>query len=158
VSSRLVYGTPITLPVDESHPLRPGTLYAAHKLLLENYLQVFSKTHGLKTIVFRLSSPYGPNAPSTPGRLGVWNQFINKALRGETLSIYGDGRQLRDFVYIDDVVRAFLLAAATTSVLGKSFNLGGERPIPLREAVMVIAKEAGGTPVRFVHGQQRCVS
>ena len=133
-----------------SHPLRPGTLYAAHKLLLENYLQVFSKTHGLKTIVFRLSSPYGPNAPSTPGRLGVWNQFINKALRGETLSIYGDGRQLRDFVYIDDVVRAFLLAAATEKCVGQIFNLGGERPIPLREAVMVIAKEAGGTPVQFV--------
>jgi UDP-glucose 4-epimerase len=150
VSSRLVYGTPIGLPVDESHPLRPGTLYAAHKLLLENYLQVLSKTHGLKAIVFRLSSPYGPNAPSTPGRLGVWNQFINRAMRGETLSIYGGGDQLRDFIYIDDVVRAFLLAAATDKCVGQTFNLGGERAIPLREAVMTIAKEAGGAPVQFV--------
>jgi UDP-glucose 4-epimerase len=150
VSSRLVYGTPIALPVDESHPVRPGTLYAAHKLLLEHYLQVFSKTLGLRTIVFRLSSPYGPNAPSTPGRLGVWNQFINRAMRGESLSIYGDGDQLRDFIHVDDVMRAFLLAAATERCVGQTFNLGGERAISLREAVMTIAKEAGGAPVQFV--------
>jgi UDP-glucose 4-epimerase len=150
VSSRLVYGAPLSLPVDESHPLRPNTLYAAHKLLLENYLQVFSKTHGLKTIVFRLSSPYGPNAPTTPGRLGVWNQFISKAVRRESLSVYGEGSQCRDFIYIDDVMKAFLLAAATEKCLGQTFNLGGERAIPLREAIATIAREAGGAPVEFV--------
>jgi UDP-glucose 4-epimerase len=150
VSSRLVYGSPLSLPVDENHPLRPGTLYAAHKLLLENYLAVFSKTHGLKTIVVRLSSPYGPNAPTTPGRLGVWNQFISKAMRGESLSVYGEGNQRRDFIHVDDVMKAFLLAAATEKCLGQTFNLGGERAIPLREAVTTIAREAGGAPVEFV--------
>jgi UDP-glucose 4-epimerase len=71
-------------------------------------------------------------------------------MRGETLSIYGDGDQLRDFIYIDDVVRAFLLTAASDKCVGQTFNLGGERAIPLREAVMTIAKEAGGAPVQFV--------
>jgi nucleoside-diphosphate-sugar epimerase len=150
VSSRLVYGAPLSLPVDENHPLRPGTLYAANKLLLENYLEVFSKTHGLKTIVFRLSSPYGPNAPTSPGHLGVWNQFISKAMRGESLSIYGEGNQRRDFIHVDDVMKAFLLASATEKCVGQTFNLGGERAIPLRDAVTIIAREAGGVPVKFV--------
>jgi len=150
VSSRLVYGTPLALPVDEDHPLRPRSLYAAHKLLIENYIEVLSKTNGLQAIVFRLSSPYGPNGGSSAGRLGVWNQFIQKAVRGETLHIYGSGEQLRDFVYIDDVVIAFLLAAANDQCVGQTFNLGGERAISLREGVGVIAKEAGGVPVQYV--------
>lgn len=150
VSSRLVYGTPVSLPVDERHALAPGTLYGAHKLLLENYLQVFSRTHGLKTIIFRLSSPYGPNTPSIPGRLGVWNQFIGKALRGETLTIYGNGEQLRDCIHIDDVVNTMLLAATNEKCIGETFNLGGEQPFALREALTLIAKEAGGTPIEYV--------
>lgn len=142
VSSRLVYGAPRSLPVDESHPLAPGTFYAVNKVLLENYVDLFSKTSGLRKIVFRLSSPYGPNAPSTPGRLGVWNQLISKAVRGEVLQIYGDGGQLRDLVFIQDVMHAFLLAAATPQCVDQTFNLGGERAISLRDVVTTIAKEA----------------
>jgi UDP-glucose 4-epimerase len=147
VGTRLVYGVPRRVPVDEAHPVSPTCFYATHKLLVEQYLSVLARTHGLRSVIFRLSSCYGPNGPSEPGRLGVWNQFMRKAVLGQPLIIYGEGRQLRDFVYIEDVVQAFLLAAATNQCWGEVFNFGGEDAIALREAVSIIATAAGGAPI-----------
>src|SRR4030095_5213104 len=91
IGTRLVYGTPRELPVNELHPVNPPCFYAAHKLLVEQYLKILSRTHGLRSVIFRLSSSYGPNGPAEPGRLGVWNEFIRKAMVGQNLVIYGEG-------------------------------------------------------------------
>lgn len=103
-STRTVYGKAEYLPVNEAHPVRPHSIYAAHKLTLENYLEVFHKLHDLPYVIFRLSNPYGPFPWQMGKAYGILNQFILKAHRGEPLTIFGDGEQLRDYIYIDDVV------------------------------------------------------
>lgn len=149
-SSRLVYGAPQYLPVDEAHPVAPRSFYAAHKLLMEHYLQAMSQTVGLRRMVFRLSSPYGPYAPSRRGSYGVLNMFMQMALRGETIRIFGDGSQERDYVFVDDVIHAFLWAACEERCIGETFNFGCERSISLAEAAVTIASIAGRGKVEHV--------
>lgn len=148
-SSRLVYGRPQYLPVDEAHPCAPQSMYAVHKLTSEHYLHVLQQTHGLRFCVLRLSNPYGPHQPLATRGYGILNQFILAAARGEAITLYGDGGQRRDYVYVDDVILAFLLCAASEPCLGQTFNIGGRQSMSLRAAVEQIAQLAGGTPVRY---------
>jgi nucleoside-diphosphate-sugar epimerase len=148
-SSRLVYGKPQYLPVDESHPLAPQSMYAAHKITAENYLRVFGHTHGLRSCILRLSNPYGPHQPQVARSYSVLNQFIRAASEGVPIKIYGNGCQQRDYIYIDDVITAFLLCAIHEKCYGQTFNLGGRDSISIKTAVERIAWLAGGTPVHF---------
>lgn len=149
-SSRLVYGRPQYLPVDEAHPLSPTSLYAAHKITTENYLRVFHQTHGLPYCIVRLSNPYGPHDDPQAKSYGAVNRFIQLASRHEPIRIYGDGSQLRDYIYVADALRVFLSLAAHARCHNTVFNLGAPQPLHLREAVEIIAKLAGGTRIDFV--------
>jgi UDP-glucose 4-epimerase len=135
LSSRLVYGRPVYLPVDESHPLQVESFYAAHKLNVENYLKVYAHTHGLPFVVLRLSNPYGPYRPAAGRDYGIINRFINDALKGRTIRVYGDGSQLRDYIYIEDAVIAMLSTAMVDACHGEIFNLGGPEALSIRDAV-----------------------
>jgi N-acetylglucosaminyldiphosphoundecaprenol N-acetyl-beta-D-mannosaminyltransferase len=143
-SSRLVYGKPQYLPVDEKHPLQPGCFYAAHKLLLERYLHVLSNIAGLRYVVVRLSNPYGPCASRASKNHTIINRFIQQAREGKTLTIYGDGKQLRDYIYVDDAIDTFLKCAATPECRDNTFNFGGIKSISLRKAVELIVHRFGG--------------
>lgn len=147
-STRLVYGAPERLPVDESHPLRPRSVYAVHKLAMETHLCALREMGRLDSIIVRLSNPYGPNGSSLSVRMGVWNRFIRAAAAREPITVYGEGNQLRDFIYVDDVVRALLLLGDREACRNEVFNLGGDRSIPVRQAVEIIARAAGAAPVR----------
>lgn len=149
-STRLVYGAPDYLPVDEKHTVRARSYYAAHKVLLEQYLQVLRQTEGLNWIVFRLSSPYGPFAPQRRGSYGVLNMFMQMSLRGETIKIFGDGAQERDYIYVDDVIHAFLWSVAEPRCANEIFNFGGDRSISLREAANTVASIGGRSRVEHV--------
>jgi UDP-glucose 4-epimerase len=155
-SSRVVYGPPLYLPVDEDHPLRPQSIYAVHKVTAEGYLAVFARTHGLPYCILRLSNPYGPNQLSASKSYGVLNLFAQLAARGEPIRVYGDGRQQRDFIFVDDAIAAFLFAAARAEARGQTYNLGGPQSISLAAAALRIADLAGGTPVRFEPWPNRC--
>lgn len=148
-SSRLVYGKPQYLPVDESHPLASQSLYAVHKITVENYLRVFSHTHGLRYCILRLSNPYGPYQPQELRSYGIINQFICMASKGMPIKIYGAGEQQRDYIYVDDAISTFLLCAMHTMCHDQVFNLGGRNRISIRTAVQQIAQLAGDTPVYF---------
>lgn len=148
-SSRLVYGKPQYLPVDEAHPCLPQSMYAVHKLTSEQYLQVLHQTHGLRFCILRLSNPYGPHQPLTTRGYGVLNQFILAASRGVAITLYGDGGQRRDYVYVADVITAFLLCAASEQCHGQIFNLGGRQSMTLHAAVQQLVCLAGGTAVHF---------
>jgi nucleoside-diphosphate-sugar epimerase len=149
LSSRLVYGKPDYLPVDEAHPVRPASFYAVHKLTLEHYLRVLAATHGLRSCSFRLSNPYGPYWPKQRKSYGLINQFIARALSGEPINIFGDGAQRRDYIHIDDVVTAVVSASAVESCAGQIFNLGGSELISIRQAVESIAAEIRETQICF---------
>ncbi len=149
-SSRLVYGSPQYLPVDEAHPLAPASMYAVHKITLERYLHVFAQTDGLPFCVLRVSNPYGPHAPAGPRTYGLINSFIRLAAEGRPLTIFGDGEQKRDYIYVDDTIIAFLVCAMTPGCQGRTFNLGGRRPLQIREAAEQIIRAAGKSTLEHV--------
>lgn len=149
-SSRVVYGRPQYLPVNETHRLQPDSLYAVHKIAAENYLAVFRRTHGLPSCIVRLSNPYGPESAPHLKSYGAINHFIELARTKRPISIFGDGGQIRDYIHIEDALAAFLSVAAEEKCHGDVFNLGGRFPLRLRDAVEEIAAAAGGTAIEFV--------
>ena len=123
-STRQVYGRPRTLPVDEDHPVDPVDVNGINKLAAEYYHILYHRVYGLRSVVLRLTNTYGPRQQITNERQGMTGVFLCRALRGERLRLYGTGRQLRDFTYVDDVVEALLEAAITPACHGRIFNLG----------------------------------
>jgi UDP-glucose 4-epimerase len=148
-SSRLVYGRPERLPVDEEHPVRPASFYAVHKLTLEHYLRILGATQGLRFCIFRLSNPYGPHWPQQQKTYGLINQFIAHALTKQPIDIFGDGLQKRDYIQVEDFISAMLAASSREFCLGETFNVGGRESISIRDAVTIITEEIPGTQVRY---------
>lgn len=120
-SSAAVYGNPIRLPIDEEHPRAPLSFYGISKLIPEYYLEQFYRTYGLPFTALRYANVYGERQVAH-GEGGVVAIFTDKLLRGEKLSIFGDGEQTRDFIYVGDVAEANL--AALTHGDGEIYNIG----------------------------------
>jgi UDP-glucose 4-epimerase len=149
-SSRLVYGKPRYLPIDESHPVAPESIYAAHKLAVENYHLIYGHLYGLKATVLRITNPYGPLQLGDARAYGIANRFIQAAVRGENLTVFGAGEQHRDYLYIDDLVHALLLAGSLEIARGKIYNIGDDRSESLMElAQLAVATAGSGTIVQI---------
>jgi len=148
-SSRLVYGKPQYLPVDEKSPLYPQSMYAVHKVASELHLSVLGQTQKLRYTIIRLSNPYGPHQYAEQKSYGIINQFIRMACAGKSIRVYGDGQQKRDYIYVSDAVLAFLLCPMNEQCEAQIFNLGGRQAVPIIEAAELISKLAGGPPVQF---------
>lgn len=108
-SSAAVYGDPEYLPVDEKHPIAPISYYGISKHTPEHYIAVFAQLYGLQYTIFRYANVYGPRQ-DPKGEGGVVSIFVDKILKGERPLIFGDGQQTRDFIFVDDIARANLLA------------------------------------------------
>lgn len=121
-SGGTVYGTPRTTPIKESHPTEPMCSYGIGKLAIEKYLQLFEHQYGLPYCVLRVANPYGEGQSPTRGQ-GAISVFCYQALRGEPIAIWGDGSVVRDYVYVSDVVAAFL-KALTYEGEQRVFNVG----------------------------------
>jgi UDP-glucose 4-epimerase len=148
-SSRLVYGPPDYLPVDEKHPLRPESFYAVHKLAAENYAKVLARTHHLRTCIFRLANPYGPYQNVDVKSYGVINHFLQRAAVGHAIEVYGHGRQMRDYIYAGDVVNVMLRCACVCDDGVEVFNLGSGCGLPLCDAAETITRLAGSPAVEY---------
>ena len=134
-STRQIYGTPDYLPVDERHLVHPTDVNGINKMAGEWYHILYSNVYGVRATSLRLTNTYGPRQLVKHNRQGFIGWFIRLAVDGEEISLYGDGKQLRDLNHVDDVVEAFLLAGASNAVNGEVFNLGGTRPVSLLEIV-----------------------
>lgn len=143
-STRLVYGRPASLPVDEEHPCAPHDVNGITKLAGEQLHLLYHRTYGLATCSLRLCNVYGPRQRIVDDRQGVLPAFIRKALRGEPLTVFGTGDQLRDCLYVDDAVEAFLAAASTPGAAGGIFNISHDKPLPLRVIAEELVALAGG--------------
>lgn len=144
-STRQIYGKPSYLPVDEQHPLQPVDVNGINKLAGEWYHIVYHNVYGLPTVSLRLTNTYGPRMRVKDARQTFLGWWIRQLLEGQTLQIYGDGRQLRDFNYVDDAVEALLLAATREEANGQIYNLGGDDPISLLDlAQLMIAIQGRG--------------
>ncbi len=148
--SRLEYGKPRYLPVDEKHPLAGETPYAVHKSVCASYCRLYAELHGIRTCVLRLPNPYGPHAATgSYAGFGILNRLVDLAVRGETIELFGDGSQLRDFVFVDDVAQAAILAAESAPP-GAVLNIGSGEGVSLAEVARLVVALAGSGQVRTV--------
>ncbi|MBI3180823.1 MAG: NAD-dependent epimerase/dehydratase family protein [Myxococcales bacterium] len=145
-STRQLYGPPRYLPVDEAHPVSPVDINGVHKFSAEQYHLLFARHYGLRACALRLTNTYGPRQALSHPRFGFVGWFINRALTGQPIELFGDGAYLRDLNHVDDVVQAFLLAAGAEACAGRVFNLSGPRA-SLEHIAQVLAKTGGGCPV-----------
>lgn len=144
-SGGTVYGVPNTVPIKEEHPTEPICSYGIAKLAIEKYLHLYRQLHGLESVVLRLSNPYGERQ-RTHASQGAIAVFLGKALRGETIEIWGDGSVVRDYIHVSDVVRA-LLAAMDYNGPHHVFNVGSGRGFSLLEVVTAVESATGIKPV-----------
>jgi nucleoside-diphosphate-sugar epimerase len=144
-------GLPARVPVDESFPDEPVTMYDLHKLLAENALEGYCRQGLARGATLRLPNIYGPGPKSGSADRGVLNAMVLRALRGEPLTIYGAGDALRDYLYIDDAAEAFLAAGTGRSgVDGRHFVLGSGRGTTLAEAFRLVAERVAAKTGRRV--------
>ena len=145
-STRQIYGKPVELPVTEDHPIRPTDVNGINKTSGEMYHKIYGDVYGLRTTSLRLTNTYGPRQLMKHNRQGFAGWFIRSVVLGEEILLYGDGEQKRDFNYVDDVVDAFLVAAAKPEAEGETFNLGATPPTSLRAFVELLYEVSGKTP------------
>jgi UDP-glucose 4-epimerase len=137
-SSCSVYGSSAKQPLSETDPTNVLSFYAATKLLGENYTMIYNRTFDIPTSVVRYSNVYGYGQSSKNPYCGVLGKFIDLALKGERLSIFGDGEQTRDYTFIDDAVDATILAAVHPKALGDVFNVGTGIETSVNELVLLL--------------------
>lgn len=137
-------------PVDEGHPDEPVTVYDLHKLTAERHLKLLSRQGVVRGVTLRLANVYGPGPASSSADRGVLSLMVRRALRGEPLTVYGTGSRRRDYVFIDDVIDAFLRAGVGCDrVEGQHLLVGTGTGWTLSEAIhMVAARVASATGTR----------
>ena len=154
-STVTVAGLTTELPVNESAPDVPVTTYDVHKRMAEQYLEFYARRGIVQGGTLRLANVYGPGPKSSRADRGVLNAMMRRALAGEPLKVYGSGQFLRDYVYIDDVARAFVKAAEHADKLaGKHYVLSSGEGNTLRHAigrVAALAEEHTGRAVAIEH-------
>ena len=137
-STRQIYGKPQYLPVDEKHPLNPVDVNGINKMAGEWYHLLYNDVYKIRSVVLRLTNTYGPRMRVKDARqtfLGIW---IKNVIEGNKILVFGDGKQIRDFNYVDDVVNAILLAAQSNDVNGMIFNLGADDLINLEDTAKLM--------------------
>ncbi|HYV56655.1 MAG TPA: NAD-dependent epimerase/dehydratase family protein [Candidatus Nitrosopolaris sp.] len=148
--SRQQYGRPRYLPVDEQHPLRPVDVNGINKLAGEWYHILYNETYGVRAVSLRLTNTYGPGQLVKHSRQGFIAWFLRRAVEGGEIELFGDGTQLRDLTFVEDVVDAFLLAASAERANGQVYNLAGETPISLADVARLMIEITGQGSVRTV--------
>ena len=144
-STRQIYGKPEYLPVDEKHPLHPVDVNGINKIAGEQYHILYQEVYGIASSVLRLTNTYGPRMRIKDARqtfLGIW---IRNLLEGKPVEVFGDGKQRRDYNFIEDVLDALLIAATEQHAIGKVYNLGAPDSISLEDTAKIMCKEIEGS-------------
>ena len=148
-SSRLVYGEANCERTNEEHPTSPRSIYAVHKLCIEQYMQVYSGLGAITHTICRISNAYGPD----PGRAGqgykILNSFILKSLSGTPIVLFGTGDQVRDFIYIHDLTEVLIRCGLSPNAENTTFNIGSGEGRTMAEAADLIRRLTDGPPIVF---------
>ena len=142
-------------PIHEEIAPHPVSPYGASKLAGEAYCSAYNRTFGLQTVVLRFGNVFGPRSKR---KSSVVAKFIRQALKGETLEIYGDGTQTRDFIYIDDLTQAIVMSADTNGIGGEIFQIATNKEHTVNELIDILApllKEAGYTDIKVEKREPR---
>jgi UDP-glucose 4-epimerase len=139
-STRQIYGKPKYLPVDERHPRHPVDVNGINKIAGEQYHVLYQEVYGIASSVLRLTNTYGPRMRIRDARqtfLGIW---IRNLLEGKPIQVFGDGKQRRDYNYVEDVLDALLIAATENTAVGKVYNLGAPDPLTLEDTAKIMCQ------------------
>src|SRR6266478_5024885 len=154
-ASSSAYGDQPELPKHEKMRPDPLSPYAVAKLVGEYYCQVFSRVYGLETVSLRYFNVFGPRQDPGSQYSGVISRFIDALLNGKQPTIYGDGKQSRDFTYVSNVVDANLRAAESTSAVGQVINIANGERVTINEVFEMVKKLTGRAELRAEYAQPR---
>jgi UDP-glucose 4-epimerase len=143
------YGPAVRLPVSEEAPSDPRGLYEISQLSAEMICRTYTRIHGVRTVPLRLTNVYGPRAQMKHPHFGVVNWFARLALEGKPIPIFGTGKILRDFLFVDDCVEALVLAAQNPAVVGEILNVGNDRASTFLEVAQILRELVTGTAFEF---------
>jgi len=142
-STRQIYGVPDYLPVDENHPIQPVDYNGVHKYAASMYHLMLGRSGAIDAISLRLTNVYGPRMALDIPCQGFLSAFLRRMLLGRPLEIFGTGEQLRDPVYVDDAVEAFLVAGSIEHGPSLAYNIGGPEALSLNEIARLATAAAG---------------
>ena len=148
------YGSSVKLPVDEDHPTNPKGIYAVTNLTAEKMVLVYDDIYKIKGACLRITNSFGPRHQMQHDEYGVFNWFIRKAMDNEEIPVFGDGRILRDFLYVEDLVDCFLRVAMTDGTYGEVFNIGTGVPVSFYELAEKIVAITGTGRTKFTEFTQ----
>jgi UDP-glucose 4-epimerase len=143
------YGPAVRLPVSEEAPSDPRGIYEISQLSAEMICRTYTRIHGIRTVPLRLTNVYGPRAQMKHSQFGVVNWFVRLALEARPIPIFGSGRILRDFLYVDDCVEALLAAAREPKAVGQILNVGHDRSSTFLEVAEILVELLPGTKIEF---------
>ena len=146
ISSGAVYGNQAVQPVTESMPADPRSPYAVSKLSAEYYTQTIGSLWGIETVSLRVFNAYGPGQHMPPVHAPVIPNFLRQAWKNGTIVVHGDGKQTRDYVYVDDVVNAMCAASTAPGVNQRVINVGSGQETSVRELARLAMQVTGGNP------------
>jgi UDP-glucose 4-epimerase len=152
-SSATVYGQQPNQPVTEDTPSRPAVPYAVSKVAAEHYLFTMGHLDGFETVSLRIFNAYGPGQALPPSHAPVIPYIMQQVAQNASVVVYGDGRQTRDFVYIDDVVEALAAAAVAPQIDRETINVGSGKETSINELAFLIG-EVVGKKVNLLHNQE----
>lgn len=150
-SSRMVYGKIKKNPVSEDHPTNPLMIYGVHKLVGEKYHYMYHRDYGVPCVICRIANPYGPRQQMKHSKYGIINWFVRLCMSKGELTIFGDGRQMRDYVYVEDVAEAIIATSINKRCVGNIYNIGTGVGTSFLEMAETITKVVG-------QGSIKCVS
>ena len=148
-STRQIFGHPHYLPVDEDHPVSPVDVNGITKWAAEQFHMLYHEVYGLRSTSLRLTNVYGPRQRLRDNFQGFLPIFVRLAIEGEAITVFGDGSQERDCLFVDDVVECLLRAGATDEAAGEFFNIGNDERLSLRQIADAVVAAAGSGRVEL---------
>ena len=149
-SSRMVIGKVDNQNYDENIATKPLSLYGIHKLTSEKYLQMYYKDFGIKSTIYRITNPFGPRQQIKHGKYSLPGWFIRQAMEDKTIKIFGEGNQIRNYVYVDDLINGIYLSAPLNESDGEIINLGSGISTPFKEMVSDIVNLVGKGKIEYI--------
>jgi UDP-glucose 4-epimerase len=143
------YGPAVRLPVSEETPSDPRGIYEISQLSAEMICRTYTRIHGIRTVPLRLTNVYGPRGQMHHSQFGVVNWFVRLALEGRPIPVFGSGRILRDFLYVEDCVEALVRAAREPRAVGEILNVGHDRSSTFLEVAELLRELVPGTRIEF---------